>query len=90
MNAEIVTLGLMGNFFCLADVNECALENGGCQHRCINSAGSFRCLCNTGFVLQPDGKSCRHQSEIYHLKKKLLHLKNRYCNTDLHCESCSQ
>ena len=47
------------------DVHECALENGGCQHKCVNRAGSYRCECNTGYILQADGKSCRNQSELF-------------------------
>ena len=42
----------------LSDVNECAYDNGGCQHQCINSGGSYRCECNCGYILQPDKKSC--------------------------------
>ena len=41
------------------DVNECALENGGCEHKCTNRAGSYSCGCNQGFRLQTDSKSCR-------------------------------
>lgn len=26
-------------------------KNGGCDQRCINSPGSFNCLCNVGFDL---------------------------------------
>ena len=40
------------------DVNECAYDNGGCQHVCSNSGGSYQCLCNTSYYLQSDGKSC--------------------------------
>ena len=49
--------------YSIADVNECALESGGCQHKCVNRAGSYRCECNTGYILQADGKSCRTKSE---------------------------
>jgi hypothetical protein len=44
------------------DVNECAVEiggkEGGCDHRCVNYAGSYECTCTSGFFLQSDGKSC--------------------------------
>lgn len=33
------------------DINECAEENGGCTHRCINSPGSFACACDRGYDL---------------------------------------
>ncbi|XP_063614589.1 sushi, von Willebrand factor type A, EGF and pentraxin domain-containing protein 1-like isoform X2 [Penaeus indicus] len=33
------------------DINECEENNGGCDQRCINSAGSFSCLCNVGYDL---------------------------------------
>ena len=40
------------------DENECAsadmCENG----QCVNIDGSFRCLCETGYVLSPSGKQC--------------------------------
>ena len=40
------------------DVNECAYDNGDCEHECINFGGSYTCKCNDGFFLQADGKSC--------------------------------
>ena len=44
------------------DVNECAFDNGGCQHDCINSGGSYRCECQQGYILQSDGMSCEGKS----------------------------
>ncbi|XP_071484486.1 uncharacterized protein [Diadema antillarum] len=43
---------------CQFDVNECSSDNGGCDHICQNSFGSFSCSCNRGYVLQEDGKTC--------------------------------
>ena len=40
------------------DVNECAFENGGCQHDCVNTGGSYSCMCYEGYVLQNDRVSC--------------------------------
>ncbi|XP_028131495.1 sushi, von Willebrand factor type A, EGF and pentraxin domain-containing protein 1 isoform X2 [Diabrotica virgifera virgifera] len=34
-----------------ADINECAVNNGGCQQKCVNSAGDYSCNCNVGFEL---------------------------------------
>ncbi|XP_058454733.1 uncharacterized protein LOC131432461 isoform X2 [Malaya genurostris] len=33
------------------DINECAVKNGGCRQKCINSPGSYSCSCNTGYEL---------------------------------------
>ncbi|GAB6028275.1 hypothetical protein CHUAL_002455 [Chamberlinius hualienensis] len=33
------------------DSNECQKNNGGCDHRCSNSAGGFSCSCNNGYEL---------------------------------------
>eukprot|EP00058_Branchiostoma_floridae_P012677 XP_002598165.1 hypothetical protein BRAFLDRAFT_123314 [Branchiostoma floridae] len=43
---------------CNKDFNECGHKPRPCQHRCMNSRGSFRCYCNHGYSLQPDGTSC--------------------------------
>ncbi|XP_055619958.1 uncharacterized protein LOC129764668 [Toxorhynchites rutilus septentrionalis] len=40
------------------DTNECSFENGGCQHHCVNSDGSFYCSCKYGFKLDIDRHSC--------------------------------
>ena len=40
------------------DINECSTNNGGCEHVCTNTQGSFSCSCNSGFTLSTDGKSC--------------------------------
>uniref|UniRef100_A0A8D2M6L8 Multiple EGF-like-domains 6 n=1 Tax=Zonotrichia albicollis TaxID=44394 RepID=A0A8D2M6L8_ZONAL len=41
-----------------ADVDECQVHNGGCQHRCVNTLGSFYCECQPGFRLHTDGRTC--------------------------------
>ncbi|XP_075855413.1 epidermal growth factor-like protein 6 isoform X2 [Microcebus murinus] len=39
---------------CSQDVNECGLKPRPCQHRCVNTHGSFKCLCLSGHMLMPD------------------------------------
>ena len=40
-------------------VNErCEVDNGGCEHICVNTATSVQCSCNAGYELDSDGKSC--------------------------------
>ena len=46
--------------FCcpFADVDECSGGNHKCQHKCMNTRGSFECQCSNGFILGDDGASC--------------------------------
>ena len=39
-------------------MDECA-ETGMCSNgKCINMDGSFKCVCDSGYKLSPDGKNC--------------------------------
>lgn len=61
------------------DINECLDKNGGCDHRCINSPGSYSCLCNVGYELYinngtsgfdiPPSETGLKDSDIYTLNK---------------------
>ncbi|XP_066303433.1 mucin-like protein [Branchiostoma lanceolatum] len=33
------------------DIDECSENNGGCQHDCVNTEGSYYCTCRTGYRL---------------------------------------
>ena len=41
-----------------SDINECMLDNGGCDHSCVNKDGSFKCTCKNGYQLQNDKLTC--------------------------------
>lgn len=40
-------------------MDECAINNGGCQHECHNTLGSYQCSCHNGFTLHDNGKDCK-------------------------------
>ena len=40
------------------DVNECLTDNGGCNHTCTNTLGSYNCSCYDGYLLSEDLSSC--------------------------------
>lgn len=41
------------------DVSPCSVDNAGCSHTCLATAGRVFCLCPDGFVLQDDWKTCQ-------------------------------
>ncbi|KGL74973.1 Tolloid-like 1, partial [Tinamus guttatus] len=41
------------------DKDECSKDNGGCQHECINTVGSYVCQCRNGFVLHENKHDCK-------------------------------
>ncbi|XP_029672193.1 tolloid-like protein 2 [Formica exsecta] len=49
--------GFAAIFF--TDMDECANNNGGCQHECKNTIGSYQCSCHNGFTLHENGLDCK-------------------------------
>ncbi|KAJ7390066.1 hypothetical protein OS493_027591 [Desmophyllum pertusum] len=46
------------------DINECAVSNGGCSHKCVNTEGSYKCECpDPGLSLSSDGRKCQDINE---------------------------
>ena len=41
-----------------ADNDECSHNNGGCDHDCTNSIGSYECACREGYDLADDDHKC--------------------------------
>ena len=44
--------------FLFSDINECSFDNGGCEHICTDTDGSFVCSCNEGYELDLNGANC--------------------------------
>ena len=43
------------------DINECATANGDCSQICVNTNGSYYCMCEPGYWLEPNLKNCSGQ-----------------------------
>ena len=42
----------------ISDINECSQGISGCSQQCINSIGSYKCDCNTGYYLSSNNHTC--------------------------------
>uniref|UniRef100_A0A8D0FZH2 Growth arrest specific 6 n=1 Tax=Strix occidentalis caurina TaxID=311401 RepID=A0A8D0FZH2_STROC len=47
---------------CEKDIDECRVQNGGCNQLCLNQLGSYRCSCYSGYTLK-DSKTCEDIDE---------------------------
>lgn len=56
------------------DVDECTETPSVCSQLCENTVGSHMCKCAPGFLREPDGRSCRQNSNI----SPYLIFSNRY------------
>ncbi|PIN97776.1 hypothetical protein AB205_0180870 [Aquarana catesbeiana] len=56
-DGSINKAGFSIHFF--KEVDECSRPHkGGCEQRCVNTLGSYKCACEPGYELAPDKKSC--------------------------------
>lgn len=50
---------LTGVTFSPTEVDECSWpDRGGCEQRCVNTLGSYKCACDPGYELAADKKAC--------------------------------
>ena len=58
VTVNINTLVIVLTLSTPTDINECSIGNGGCQQTCINTPGSYRCGCRSGYKLTSDNTTC--------------------------------
>ena len=46
-------------------VSPCDVNNGGCEHNCIDTLGSLFCTCNESYTLNLDSKTCQRKYNNY-------------------------
>ena len=44
------------SYVVFADINECREDSSICAHQCLNTRGSYECICNRGFRLSADNQ----------------------------------
>ena len=53
----------------MLDINECEVNNGGCEHNCSNIIYSYNCSCYPGYTLNStDEKTCWGMIRLYVIK----------------------
>lgn len=58
---------MLNSLYSCLDMDECATNNGGCQHECRNTIGSYMCSCHNGFTLHDNGHDCKEGGCKYEL-----------------------
>ncbi len=47
------------------NVNECAVDNGGCEQKCVDLKVGHVCQCKTGYKMnEHDGKTCQGKRKL--------------------------
>lgn len=46
------------NFNYISDIDECSISNGSCDYGCLNTMGSYECVCPPGKKLHWNKKDC--------------------------------
>lgn len=53
-------------------MDECTTnDNGGCQHDCVNTFGSYICTCHNGYTLHENGRDCKEGGCKYEITTTL-------------------
>ncbi len=48
----------VGDQSAYSDIDECTMNNGGCEQNCNNTEGSFNCFCDSGYIVDSNGFNC--------------------------------
>lgn len=53
----------------LSDIDECSINNGSCEHGCINTQGGYECVCPPGQKLHWNKKDCigEHRLSVWEI-----------------------
>ena len=55
------------------DIDECSdPQVHRCQHSCVNTIGSFHCVCDPGYTLDTNGKTCTGKLQLHIILQQTL------------------
>lgn len=56
------------NFGHVIDIDECLFMPDACPNgRCLNTMGSYRCVCDDGYKVGPSGKECIGKTTLHNV-----------------------
>ena len=58
-DSQVINCLRMVDCAIIIDINECADGTHRCSQACRNNIGSYTCLCNQGYLLTSDNRTCR-------------------------------
>ena len=63
----LLFLNVSSTYASVLDIDECRIANGGCEQKCVNTEGSYKCQCNIpGFTIDSDDpKKCNGKNQKY-------------------------
>ena len=62
-------------------MDECAVDNGGCEYRCDNTIGSYVCRCPDGYQLSDDLKHCQGIHRTHSMSYTTVEVSHNYLYT---------
>lgn len=60
----LMSLDLVSPFSGVSDVDECGQDNVCLRGQCINTDGSFLCLCEAGFKYNDEAADCEGETKL--------------------------
>ena len=48
------------------------MNNGGCQHVCVNTRGSYACECHNGYVLHSNQHDCKEGQQLSEAQRSVM------------------
>ena len=62
-------------------INECDIVDGICQNgKCMDVDNGFRCMCNSGYKLSMDGKTCKGKILSSYMQYSVKEIDNKLSN----------